>query len=103
MKELKFKLTKTKVLYEMVIEMTAMLCNDYTAAYNGMWFGLFGIYRDDYIDNPDKQIILNIDGEDKKMTVEEVDDYIYQMCDEVETLLDESIKNKNGMILLLNE
>ena len=103
MKELKFKLTKTKFLYEMVTEMTAMLCNDYTMAYNGMWFGLFGIYRDEYIKNPDQQIILNIDGEDKSMTVEEIDEYIYKMCNEVETFLDESVKNDNGLILLLNE
>ena len=101
--ELKFKLTKTRFLYEMVTEMTAMLCNDYSAAYNGMWFGLFGIYRDEYIDDPNQKIILNIDGEEKEMTVEEIDTYIYQMCDEVETLLDESIKNENGIILLLNE
>ena len=102
-KELKFKLTKTKFLYEMVTEMTSMLCNDYYTAYNGMWFGLFGIYRDEYIDDPNQQIILNIDGEEKEMTVEEIDTYIYEMCDEVETFLDESVKNENGLVLLLND
>ena len=58
MKEHKFKLGKTRFLYEMVIEMTSMLCNDYSVAYNGMWFGLFGIHRDEYIDNPDEKIIF---------------------------------------------
>jgi len=101
--EHRFKLTKTKFLYEMVTEMTAMLCNDYTVAYNGMWFGLFGIYRDDYIENPNEQIILNIDGKEKEMTVEEIDEYIYQRCADIETLLDDSINNENGMILFLNE
>ena len=37
------------------------------------------------------------------MTVEEIDNYIYNMCNEVETFLDESVKNDNGLILLLNE
>jgi hypothetical protein len=101
--EHKFKLTKTKFLYEMVTEMSAMLCNGHTAAYNGMWFGLFGIYRDEYIDNPNEQIILNIDGEEREMTVEEIDEYIYDNCSNVETFLDESISNENGLILLLNE
>jgi hypothetical protein len=101
--EHKFKLTKTKFLYEMVTEMSAMLCNGHTAAYNGMWYGLFGIYRDEYIDNPNEQIILNIDGEEREMTVEEIDEYIYDNCSNVETFLDKSISNENGFILLLNE
>ena len=66
------------------------------------------IIEREYGDSSNCSCIVNLDKGEieiyaEKTIVEEIDDYIYDNCSNVENFLDESISNENGLILLLNE
>lgn len=94
------KIDNTSVLTSAIYEIVVALQNDFDAIKNGMWLNLFDKSRYDYKD--DEPIRIEVDGEDKILSANEIDELILSKCEDLTVDIEKAISSKNGMVLILN-
>ena len=99
-----FKITKANMLENMLDEMQSAMENSYDVILNPLWSALFGLDRNDFLEDKNKNIFIqDVNGEAKSMNIHEIDDHLCEVAWQVIKDVERSISNNNGSLILLNE
>ena len=94
------KIDNTSVLESAIYEIIVGLENGVELIRNGMWWSLFDKDREEF--DSDDILKIMIDGEEKQLSVEQIDEIILNKCEDLTVDIEKAISSKNGMVLILN-
>lgn len=94
------KIDNTSVLESAIYEIIVGLENGVGLIRNGMWWSLFDKDREEF--DSDDILKIMIDGEEKQLSVEQIDEIILNKCEDLTVDIEKAISSKNGMVLILN-
>lgn len=94
------KIDNTSVLESAIYEIIVGLENGVESIRNGMWWSLFDKDREEF--DSDDILKIMIDGEEKQLSVEQIDEIILNKCEDLTVDIEKAISSKNGMVLILN-